>query len=104
VSARDDQVVDFVTTGRRAARLRLGLCLVVLSWLPLAQTYIWITDLGDQAAGRARVVIWTIQLVIGFAGLLVAGAAAKSVVKAVGWRRLPGALWSMLRTGSVHPA
>jgi hypothetical protein len=88
--------------GHRVLRLRLGLSLVVLSWLPLAQACIWITDAGDETAGRVRVTIWTSQLVIGFVGLLVAGPAAKSVVKTVGWRRLPGVLWSMLRTGSVH--
>ena len=32
---------------------------------------------------------------------VLAGTAAKSVTKTVGWRKLPGALWSMLRTGSV---
>jgi len=66
--------------------------------------YIWIADPGDDAAGRARVTIWTIQVGIGVVGLLIAGAAAKSVVKTVGWRKLPGALWSMLRTGSVDGA
>ena len=86
--------------GAGPLRLRLGVSLVVLSWLPLAQAYVWITDPGDKTA--ARVAIWTLQVVIGLAGLLIAGAAAKSVVKAVGWRKLPVALWWMLRTGAVH--
>jgi len=87
--------------GSQGLHLRLGAGLVVLSWLPIAQTYIWVADLDDEAADRARLVIWSVQVLVGLIGLLVAGAAAKSVVRGVGWRRLPGALWSMLRTGEV---
>lgn len=87
--------------GKRAFRLRLGVSLVVLSWLPFAQVYIWLVGPSDEAANRARIVIWTIQVVVGLIGLFFAGAAAKSVVDGVGWRRLPGTLWSMFRTGSV---
>ncbi len=87
--------------GHRALRLRLGVGLFVLSWLPFAQLYIWAAGLHGSAADRARIAIWTIQVIVGFVGLLIAGSAAKAVTKTVGWRRLPGALWSMLRTGSI---
>lgn len=82
-------------------RLRLGVGLVVVSWLPLPQIYIWIADLEGNDATDARLVGWTIQIIVGLIGLAFAGVAAKAVVKSVGWRRLPKALWSMLRTGKV---
>ena len=88
-------------TGHRVLRLRLGLSVFVLSWFPFAELYIWAAGLDGDAASQARAIIWSIQAIVGFVGLLLAGTAAKSVTKTVGWRKLPGALWSMLRTGSV---
>jgi hypothetical protein len=94
-----------------AFRLRIGVALFVVSWLPIAQLWIWIGNLQGDDAGEVRGVIWSIQTVIGIIGLILAGAAAKGVVKHVGWRRLPKALWTMLRSGHVpesvpaeHPA
>jgi hypothetical protein len=81
--------------------LRVGLSLFVLSWLPIAQLYIWIADLHGDDAGQARLTIWGLQAIVGVVGLVLAGVAAKAVVKRVGWRHLPKVLWSMLRTGSV---
>jgi hypothetical protein len=75
-----------------------------MSWLPIAQLWIWIGDLQGDQAGQLRAVVWSIQAVIGVIGLIFAGAAAKSVVKGVGWRKLPKTLWVMLRTGHVPDA
>jgi hypothetical protein len=82
-------------------RLRFGLGLFVMSWLPIAQLWIWIGDLQGDGASELRAVIWSVQAVIGVIGLIIAGAAAKGAVKSVGWRRMPRALWAMLRTGEV---
>jgi len=93
-----------VSSRHPALRLRLGLGLFVMSWLPIAQLWIWLGDLEGDRASELRAVIWSIQVVIGIVGLIFAGAAAKGVVKSVGRRGLPKALWVMLRTGRVPDA
>jgi hypothetical protein len=90
--------------GHPAVRLRIGVGLFILSWLPVAQLVVWIGGLDGDRAGEVRAAIWAIQALIGVVGLILAGAAAKGVVKGVGWRRLPKALWAMVRTGHVPSA
>jgi hypothetical protein len=82
-------------------RLRLGLGLFVFSWLPLAQLIIWLTGMHGSTAEEFRAGFYAAQWIIGILGLLLAGRAATAVVKGVGWRRAPGALWRMLRTGRL---
>ncbi|HEY1486276.1 MAG TPA: hypothetical protein VGF84_09230 [Micromonosporaceae bacterium] len=85
-------------------RLRIGVGLFIFSWLPIAQVYVWAAGLQGDQAHDARLIIWGVQWTIGIIGLVIAGAAAKAVVKRVGWRGLPRALWSMLRTGAAPDA
>jgi hypothetical protein len=85
-------------------RLRIGVGLFIFSWLPIAQVYVWAAGLQGDKASDARLIIWGVQWTIGIIGLVIAGTAAKVVVKRVGWRGLPRALWSMLRTGIAPDA
>ncbi|WP_157546485.1 hypothetical protein [Hamadaea tsunoensis] len=88
--------------GRGAVwRLRSGVGLFLLSWVPFAQLYIWIADLSGESADKARVSIWTVQYLIGFIGLVLAGTAAKVAIRAAGWKHLPITLWRMLWTGQL---
>jgi hypothetical protein len=82
-------------------RLRIGLGMFVFSWLPLAQLIIWLTGLQGSTADAFRIGFYAAQWLIGILGLLLAGRTATGVIKGVGWRRTPRALWRMLRTG--HP-
>jgi hypothetical protein len=82
-------------------RLRLGVGLFVASWLPIPQLYVWIAGLKGSAASEARLIGWGIEWTVGIIGLILAGAAAKTVLKRVGWRGLPRVLWTMLRTGAI---
>jgi hypothetical protein len=87
--------------GSGPLRLRIGLLLVVLSWLPVAQLVIWLAGLSGERAGEVRIAVWSGQILVGFVGVAVAGAAAATVVRSVGWRRAPGALWRMLCSGRL---
>jgi hypothetical protein len=87
------------TANREVLRLRVGIGLVILSWLPIAQVVIWIGGLDGSDADETRLGIWGVQVLIGLVGLAVAGVAAKDAVKSAGWRRLPRTLWHMFWTG-----
>ncbi|NUR24830.1 MAG: hypothetical protein HOV83_03110 [Catenulispora sp.] len=88
--------------GRGAVwRLRSGVGLFVLSWVPFAQLYIWLAGLSGEAADKVRVSVWTVQYLVGFLGLALAGTAAKTAVRAAGWKRLPATMWRMLWTGRL---
>jgi hypothetical protein len=91
-----------VSGGLRAVmRLRAGVVLFAVSWLPLPQAYISLTGLHGRPALLARGIGWGIETVLGILGILLAGAAAKAALKHVGWRHLPVTLWIMFRTGAV---
>jgi hypothetical protein len=88
-------------------RLRLGVLLIVASWLPVAQLVISVAHryghLSSQAASdRTRLIIWGVQWVVGFVGLWLAGRAVVEGARAEGWRRLPGNLWRLLRNGDTR--
>jgi len=87
----------------RALRIRLGLGLVIASWLPVAQIVIWVTSASDGHADRIRAVIWSIQVVIGLIGAAVAGAETIRVARSVGWRRAPAIVWGLLRSPDAPP-
>lgn len=90
----------------RALRIRFGVCLVIASWLPIAQVTIWLTAPSSGQADRIRAVIWGIQVVVGLIGVAVAGSQTIQVAKSVGWRRAPGAVWRLIRSpnATVGPA
>jgi hypothetical protein len=86
-------------------RLRLGIVLIVLSWVPFAQVLIDIArDHGhltsDSSASAFRLVIWGIQVVIGLLGVLLVGKLAVEQAKRSGWRRAPRRLWRLFWRGS----
>jgi hypothetical protein len=86
---------------RTALRVRLGLGLFIVSWLPIAQIVIAVLGLHDGTTTTVRATIWAVQWIIGIVGLLIAGKAVATVVRRSGWRRTPRLMWRMLRTGRV---
>jgi hypothetical protein len=86
---------------RTALRVRLGLGLFVVSWLPIAQIVISVLGLHDGTGTTVRATIWAVQWIIGIVGLLIAGRAVATVIRRSGWRQAPRLLWRMLRTGRV---
>lgn len=83
---------------RRALQIRLGVGLVIASWLPIAQTVIWLGSMSGSQATELRATIWGIQIVVGFIGVLIAGRETIQIAKSVGWRRSPGVVWGLLRS------
>jgi hypothetical protein len=77
-------------------RIRLGVGMVVLSWLPIAQVVIALGSVSGSHAEALRLAIWGVQIVIGLVGVVVAGKPTIDIVKQVGWRRAPRVLWSLL--------
>jgi hypothetical protein len=80
----------------RALTLRFGISLWVLSWVPLAAMFGW--------TGTARIVTWTVQVVIGLIGLAFAGREFAQIVRQVGWRRAPRIAGVALWRGRVPAA
>jgi hypothetical protein len=79
-------------TGHDAGvRLRLGVLLWLLSWMPVAVIL--------DATGAERLLIWTVQVIVGLAGLAIAGSVFATTVRAVGWRHAPGVAWRSLVHG-----
>jgi hypothetical protein len=79
-----------------AARLRLGIVLWLVSWIPFP------IILG--VSGKGRYLIWGVQFVIGAIGLVLAGSAFFDAVKHLGWKRAPRALVHALVHGDKESA
>jgi len=89
-------------------RLRLGVLLVVLSWLPIAQLVISVashngTLTSDESADRVRLVIWGVQILVGLVGVWLAGRPAVEIVRSAGWKRAPANLWRLFRGREAPP-
>ena len=82
-----------------ALRIRLGVGLVILSWMPFAQVAIWLMNLSGSAADELREAVWGVQWLVGIAGIAIAGKETIAVAKQVGWRKVPRALWTLF----LHP-
>ncbi|HVN12101.1 MAG TPA: hypothetical protein VMT69_08400 [Kineosporiaceae bacterium] len=90
-------------------RLRFGVLLVVLSWVPIAQAVISISQhygylTTGNSADLVRLSIWGIQVLVGFVGLWLAGSVAVESARADGWRRVPGTVWRLFRDGGGEKA
>ena len=79
-------------------RVRIGVGLIAVSWLPVAQVTIWLTSPSSSQAERLRAAIWSVQVVIGMIGVVVAGRETIRVAKSVGWRRSPRVMWGLVRS------
>lgn len=85
-------------------KVRLGLLLIILSWLPIAQVVIYIAhnhnhlESGDHAQ-EFRLAIWGLQFIIGFIGLWLVGKLAMESARSDGWKHVPKNLWRLFSTG-----
>ena len=73
-----------------AVRIRVGVVLIVVSWLPIA----WLVS----ASAELRAAIWGVQIVIGLIGVAIAGRETIRIAKSTGWRNSPRAVWGLLRS------
>jgi hypothetical protein len=77
-------------------RLRVGIALWAVSWLPIAELV--------GASRSLRLAIWGVQILVGLVGIALAGSTFVTAVKGVGWRRAPRALWRGLVHGDAAAA
>ena len=87
------------------ARVRIGLLLIVFSWLPIAQAVIVIAHhagrlLSANVATQVRLGIWAVQIVVGLIGVWLVGKVAVSAAKTDGWKRTPANVWRLFRSGA----
>ena len=85
-------------------RLRLGILLMALSWVPFAQILIYIAQnngklTSSSSANTFRLVVWGIQIVVGLVGVALVGKLAVEEAKKTGWRKTPRRLWQLFRYG-----
>jgi hypothetical protein len=85
-------------------RLRLGILLFVISWLPLAQLFLNIAHghnllLSEKSSQAFRLAVWTLQFIIGLAGVWLAGKIVIHQARRDGWRKAPAHLWRLFWRG-----
>ncbi len=73
-------------------KLRLGVALWLLSWIPYG------IILG--LSGAALTAAWGVEILLGIVGLALAGTEFAAAVKVSGWKRAPGVALHALRHGS----
>jgi len=88
----------------KSFRLRVGILLIVLSWLPFAQVLIYIAQHNGKlttssSADTFRLVVWGIQIAVGLVGVALVGKLAVDEAKKAGWRKTPRRLWQLFRYG-----
>jgi hypothetical protein len=82
------------TLASPSLRLRVGIILWAVSWMPIAELV--------GASSGLRLAIWSVQIVVGLVGIALCGSSFVDAVKHVGWRKAPRALWRGLIHGDVR--
>ena len=85
-------------------KLRAGILLIILSWLPLAQAAITVAHhehhlTSGTAANTFRASVWALQFLVGFIGLWLAGQTAVKTIRKDGWKKAPANLWRLFWKG-----
>jgi hypothetical protein len=86
------------------ARLRLGIILFIISWLPIAPLLVAVVHdnellTNQHASSEVRLVTWAVQIVIGFIGLWLVGKLALAEVRQAGLKHAPRRMWHLFLHG-----
>jgi hypothetical protein len=82
-------------------RLRLGLILIGIWWIPIWLLAPLVAHVVDQPVGSITIVIAVVQTIIGLIGAFVAGRQAAKIVRHTGFRAVPRKIWQVLWTGRL---
>lgn len=82
-------------------RLRLGLVLIGIWWIPIWLLAPLASHFVDQPVGSITIAIAIVQTIIGLIGALFAGRQAAKIVRHTGFRAVPGKIWRVLWTGRL---
>lgn len=85
-------------------KVRAGIVLIVLSWLPVAQAGLAYAHSNNKLTSQHqsqmfRLAVWGVQIIIGFIGLWLVGEVAVQTAKQEGWRKAPGNIYRLFRNG-----
>jgi hypothetical protein len=80
-------------------RLRLGLVLIGIWWIPIWLLAPVVAHVVDQPVGSVTITIAIVQTIIGLFGALIAGRQAAKIVRHTGFRAVPRKIWQVLWTG-----
>ena len=89
---------------RRVRRIRIGVVLMLASWIPAPLVVDVIVSLMSSVPSSSTqhtitAIAWTCEVLIGLVGVWLAGAESVSVMKSVGWRQTPKVVWGILVHG-----
>jgi hypothetical protein len=84
-------------------RLRLGVLLVGIWWIPIWLLAPIIAHVTGGPVGSVTITVAIVQTVIGLIGVLIAGRQALKIVRHTGWRAVPRKIWRALWTGRIEP-
>lgn len=82
-------------------RLRLGVALIALWWIPVWLLAPVVAAVGSWPVGTVTLVIAIVQTIIGVFGALIAGRQAVALVRNTPFRAVPKKIWRVLWTGKV---
>ena len=82
-------------------RLRLGVLLIGIWWIPIWLLAPVVAHLTGQPVGSVTITIAIVQTIIGLIGALLAGRQAAKIVRHTGFRAVPGKIWHVLWTGTL---
>jgi len=82
-------------------RLRLGVVLIGIFWIPIWLLAPLVARLLDQPVASVTIAIALVQTIIGVIGVLLAGRQTLTLVRHTGWRAVPGKIWHIVWTGKV---
>jgi hypothetical protein len=82
-------------------RLRLGLILIGIWWIPIWLLAPLVSHLVGQPVGSVTIAIAIVQTIIGLIGALIAGRQAAKIVRHTGFRAVPRKIWRVLWTGRL---
>lgn len=82
-------------------RLRLGVVLIGIWWIPIWLLAPLVAHFVDRPVGSVTLAIAIVQTIVGLVGVLVAGRQAAKLVRHTGFRAVPGKIWRALWTGRL---
>jgi hypothetical protein len=82
-------------------RLRLGVVLIGIFWIPIWLLAPLVARLLDESTGSVTITIALIQTVIGLIGVLIAGRPTLNLVRHTKMRAVPGKIWRVVWTGKL---
>jgi hypothetical protein len=82
-------------------RLRLGVVLIGIWWIPIWLLAPLVAHFVDWPIGSLTIAIAIVQTVIGLIGVLFAGRQTAKIVRHTGFRAVPAKIWHVLWTGEL---